>query len=93
MDRGLELVAGKDAGRDRLLVGRHLCWCVGCFIVPSRDVVKFEAVKLVLQSVDFLAARGHLGVVATRVFHNLVDDKLQVASDIQPSDAQLDGDA
>jgi hypothetical protein len=56
-------------------------------------VVKFEAIELVLQPMDFLVIRGHLGVVVALVFHNLVDDELRVTSDIQTSDAQLDGDA
>jgi hypothetical protein len=44
-DRGLVLIASKDSGRDGLAARRHFCQCVGCFIEPSWDVVKFETVK------------------------------------------------
>jgi hypothetical protein len=47
-DGGLVLIASKDIGRDWLLAGRHLHQFVGCFIESSRNVIEFEAVKLVL---------------------------------------------
>ena len=66
---------------------------VGRWRRRPNDVIKFEAVELVLQPSDFLAVRSHLGVVAAGLLHDLVDDQLGVTSDVEALDAQLDGDA
>jgi len=55
-------------------------------------VVKFEAVELFLQASDRFAVRVHLGVMAARLFHDLVDDESSIASDIEPFDPRLDRD-
>ena len=58
-----------------------------------RNVVVLEAIKFVLQLTDFSVICSHLGVVVARLLHDLADDQLGVASDVEASDAQLDGDA
>jgi hypothetical protein len=45
-------------------------------VVPSSDVVELEPVELVFQASNFVAVGLHLSVVAVRVLHDLVDDKL-----------------
>jgi hypothetical protein len=57
------LVASEDAGfaLDRM-PSLLVCRLLDCPL--SWDVVKFEASEVVLQPTDFLAIRGHLGVVA-----------------------------
>jgi hypothetical protein len=55
-------------------------------------VIEFEAVKLVLQLVHFSVVCSHLGAVVARLLHDLVDDELRVAPNVQPSDPQLNGD-
>jgi len=55
-------------------------------------VVRFEAVELFLQAPDYLAVCIDLGIVATRLFHDLVNDEPRVASDIEPLDPKLDHD-
>jgi hypothetical protein len=62
-------------------------------VSASWDVVKFEAVELVLQPMDLLAICNHLGAEAAQLFHDLINDKLRVTSYLKSSDAQLDGDA
>ena len=42
---------------------------------------------------DFSAICSHLSVVAARFFHDLVDDQLGVAPNIEVSDTQFNGDA
>ena len=74
------LVASEDARRHRFLAG-----CSSA----SRDVIELEAVEFVLQPADFLAVCSHLGIVV----HDLVDDQLGISSNIEVSDAQLDGNA
>ena len=87
------LVAGEDTRWHRLSTERCFCKRVGRLIEAPWDVIEFEAIEFVLQSSDFLAVRSHVGVVATRLLHDLVDDQLGVASDVEASDAQLDGDS
>jgi len=55
-------------------------------------MIEFEAVKLVLELAHFFAVSFHLRVVAARCFHDLVDDKLRVASHIEASNPKLDSD-
>ena len=56
-------------------------------------MIDLEAIELVLQLVDFSTACHHLGVMAARLLHDLVDDQLGVSPDVEASDTQLDGDA
>ena len=55
-------------------------------------MVKFKAVELFLQAPNYFAVRIHLGIMATRLFHDLVNDEPRVASDIEPPDPKLDRD-
>ena len=55
-------------------------------------MVKFEAVELFLQAPDYLVVCIHLGIVATRIFDDLVNDEPRVASDIEPLAPKLDRD-
>jgi hypothetical protein len=56
-------------------------------------VVELEAVKIVLEAPYFLAVGLHLGVAAARVLHHLINHELRVASDVEVSDPELDGDS
>ena len=85
--RGFVLITGKDACWDWLSARCCSCERVGRFIEAPRDVIEFEAVEFVLQTSDLLTVCLHLGVVAARLFHDLVDDQLRVAPDVEASDA------
>jgi hypothetical protein len=87
------VVAGEDAKQDRLAARRHFCQLVGCLVESSRDVVELEAIELILQLSNPLAVRGHLGVEAAQLFHDLVDDRSRVTSNVKSLNAQLNGDA
>ena len=87
------LIIGEDGCRHRLLAGHRFCERVGHLVETPWNVVELEAVELVLQLVDFSAICSHLGVVAARLLHDLVDDQLGVTLDIKASDTQLNGDA
>ena len=60
---------------------------VGCLVVASGDVDEFEAVELVVESMDLLAVRLHFRVVVDRGLHYFVDDELGVASNVEASDS------
>ena len=87
------MITGKDACQDWLSAGCCFREHVGCFVEAPWDVVEFEAVESVLQPSNFLTVCLHLSVVAARLLHDLVDDQLGVASNIEMLDAQLDGDS
>jgi hypothetical protein len=71
---------------------RYLGELVRLLIVPAGHVIEFNAVELVLEGPHGLAIRLHLVVVATRVFHDLVDHELRVPPHVEAFDAYLDGD-
>jgi hypothetical protein len=79
-------VPGKDVRENRGLPRSYLCQFVSGFAVPSRDVVEFQPIKLVLQVSDFFTVGLHLWVVAAQVFHDLVNDELQVAPSVEAPD-------
>ena len=58
------LVTSEDACWHRLSTGCRLRECVGRLVEAPRDVIEFEAIKLVLQLADFLIVNKHLGVMA-----------------------------
>jgi hypothetical protein len=49
-------------------------------------VNEFEAVELVLKLAFFLAVSLHFWIMATRGFHDLIDDQLRVTSNVEASD-------
>jgi len=55
-------------------------------------VVKLEAVEFFLQASDRFAVRVHLGIMAARLFHDLVNDESRIASDLKPFNPKLDHD-
>jgi len=55
-------------------------------------MVKLEAIEFFLQAPECFAVCVHLGVMAARLFHDLVDDESRVASDVKPFDPKLDRD-
>ena len=87
------LITSEDSSWYWFLAGCSFHERVGRFIEVPWDVIEFEAVESVLQSLDFLAVCRHFGVVAARLLHDLVNDQLRVTPNVEASDAQLDGDA
>ena len=87
------MVTGKDTSWHRLLAGCHLRKRIGLLVEAPWDVIEFEATEFVLQPSDFLAVYNHLGIMVARLLHDLFDDQLGVALDVEALDAQLDGDA
>jgi hypothetical protein len=49
-------------------------------------VVELEAVKLVLKAPYLFTVGFHLGIMAARVLHDLVDYELRITSNIEVSD-------
>ena len=87
------LVTGEDTYWHWLLARGRLRKRIGRLVEAPWDVIEFEAVKFVLQPSNLLAVHNHLSVMAVGLLHDLVDDQLGVAPDVEALDAQLDGDA
>jgi hypothetical protein len=76
VDRRLGDVPSEDIRWDGDPPRRDLGKLVRLLVVPTGHVVELDAVKLVLEGSHGLAVRLHLIVVATHVFHDLVDHEL-----------------
>jgi hypothetical protein len=59
---------------------------IGGLIISACNVVELEAVKLVLKAPYLLTVSLHLGIMAARALHDLVDHELRVTSNIEVSD-------
>jgi hypothetical protein len=56
-------------------------------------MMKFKAVELVLELPHLLAVCRSAGVIAIWLPHHLVDDELNIPTDVEPLDPMLGGDA
>jgi hypothetical protein len=54
--------------------------------------VKLETVKLFFQLSYLLPVRGHVGVTAVQLSHDLIDDKFRVSTNIKLLNPKLGGD-
>jgi multisubunit Na+/H+ antiporter MnhE subunit len=59
---------------------------IGGFIISACNVVVLEAVKLVLKASYLLTVGFHLGIMAVRALHDLVDHELGVTTNVEVSD-------
>jgi hypothetical protein len=57
------------------------------------NVVELQAEEFIFEASNFFAVGFHPCVMAARVLHHLVNDKLGVSSDVEAPDSQFDGDA
>jgi hypothetical protein len=76
-------VSGEDIRGNRCSPRGYLSQLVRSLVVPSSDVVELESVELVLQAPNLVAVGLHLPVAAVGVLHDLVDDKLRVATSVE----------
>jgi hypothetical protein len=63
------------------------------FIVSSEEMMELETIELFHQPPNLLSRCHHAGVATGRLSHELVDDGLKVATDVEPLNPELDGDA
>jgi hypothetical protein len=76
-------VSGEDVGGNRCPPPGYFRQLVRSLVVPSSDVVELQPVELVFQASNFVAVGLHLRVAAVGVLHDLVDDKLRVATSVE----------
>jgi hypothetical protein len=66
---------------------------VRLLVVPTGNVIEFNAVELVLEGSYGVAVGLHLVVMTTRVLHDLINHELRVSLDVKALDACFDGDS
>ena len=79
-------VSGEDVWRYCCPPRGYLSQLIRSLVVSSGDVIEFEPEELVLQAPNLIALGFHLWVAAVGVLHDLVDDKLRVATSVEASD-------
>jgi hypothetical protein len=92
VDGRLGDVSSEDVRGDGDPPRRDLGKLVRLLIIPTGHVVELDVVELVLEGPHCLAVRIHLIVVATRIFHDVVDHELRVPPHVEAFDAYFDGD-
>jgi hypothetical protein len=76
-------VPGEDVRGNRRLPRGYFRQLIRSLVVPSSDMVEFQPVELVFQAPNFVAVGLHPPVAAVGVLHDLVNDKLRVATSVE----------
>jgi hypothetical protein len=83
LDGGLMYVSGEDVGGNRCPPRGYFSQLIRSLVVSSSDVVELEPVELVFQAPNLVAVGLHLCVATVGVLHDLVNDKLRVATSVE----------
>jgi hypothetical protein len=83
LDGGLMYVSGEDVRGNRRPPRGYFRQLIRSLVVPSSDMVELQPVELVFQAPNFIAVGLHLPVAAVGVLHDLVNDKLRVATSVE----------
>jgi hypothetical protein len=76
-------VSGEDVRGNRCPPRGYFSQLIRSLVVPSGNVVELEPVELVFQAPNLVAVGLHLPVTAMGVLHDLIDDKLRVATSVE----------
>jgi hypothetical protein len=83
LDGGLMYVSGEDIWGNHCPPRGYFSQLIRSLVVPSGDMVVLESVELVFQAPNLVAVGLHLSVAIVGVLHDLVDDKLRVATSVE----------
>jgi hypothetical protein len=76
-------VSGEDVRGNRCLPRGFFSQLIRSLTVASSDVVELEPVELVFQAPNLVAVGLHLPVAAVGVLHDLINNKLRVATSVE----------
>jgi hypothetical protein len=93
MDGWLDEVLYEHTQQGLLTIRFELSEGVSHLIVMSEDMMKFKAIKLLLEHPYLLAVCRHAVVATIWLPQDLVDDELRVPMNVEPLDIELGGDA
>jgi hypothetical protein len=83
LDGGLMYVSGEDVRGNRCPPRGYFSQLICSLVVASSDVVELEPVELVFQAPNLVAVGLHLPVMVVGVLHDLINDKLRVATSVE----------
>jgi hypothetical protein len=83
LDGGLMYVSGEDVPGNHCPPRGYFSQLIRSLIVSSSDVVELKPIELVFKALNFVAVCLHLPVAAVGVLHDLVNDKLRVATSVE----------
>ena len=93
MGRRLVEIVDEDPISRQSSPGGQFCEEIDGIVVLSGDMIQFDPSEFVLELAHLLAVCYHEGAFARGLLHDLVDDQLRVATDVEPRSTELDGDA
>jgi hypothetical protein len=76
-------VSGEDVRGNHCSPRGYFRQLIRSLIIPSSDMVEFQPVELVFQAPNFVAVGLRLPVTTVGVLHDLVNDKLRVATSVE----------
>jgi hypothetical protein len=76
-------VSGEDVRGNRCPPRGYFSQLIRSLVVLSSDMVVLKPVELVFQAPNFVTVGLHLPVAAVGVLHDLVNDKMRVATSIE----------
>ena len=85
-------VVDEDPAWGRVSPGGQFCEKIGSIVVLSGDMVQLDPLEFILKLAHLLVVRGHEGAFAGGFLHDLINDQLRVAVNIESRSAELDGD-
>jgi hypothetical protein len=76
-------VSGEDVQGNRCPPRGYFSQLIHSLVVPSGDLVELESIELVFQVPNLVAVGLQIPIAAVGVLHDLVNDKLRVATSIK----------
>ena len=81
-------IVDEDPARRRISPGGQFCKKISGIVVLSGDVMQLDPLEFVLLVVCY-----HEGAFVGGLLHDLIDDKLRVATNVESCSTKFDGDA
>jgi hypothetical protein len=82
-DGWLIYVPGEDIRGNCRSSRGYFSQLIRSLVVPSSNMVEFQPVELIFQASNFITVGLHFLIAAVRVLHDLVNNKLRVATSVE----------
>ena len=86
-------VVDEDPAWGRVSPGGQFCEKIGIIVVLSGDMVQPDPLEFVLKLEHLLAVCCHEGAFVGGFLHDLINDQLRIAANVESHSAELNGDA
>ena len=85
-------IVDEDPAQGQILPGGQFCEKIGGIVVLSGDVMQLDSLEFVLELAHLLVVCCHEGAFAGGLLHDLIDNKLRVATNVESCSTKFDGD-